>query len=209
MNPSVRTRESDLSTRARIRNAALEGFATRGVEATSVRDVAQRAGVSAGLVQHHFSTKAGLRDAVNEYVIASVNGTFKEFVPESSGPITLEELGNRVTRTVAENSTAFLYVGRSLADGDEAAYMLFDALVDIALSQFEALAEQQLLRSDVDLEWAAMHTVIFNLGTVLFEAALSRRLGDSLFESEELSRWNTAATALVEHGVLRPPSVPD
>jgi AcrR family transcriptional regulator len=43
---------SDLSTYARIRNAALEGFATRGVAATSIRDVATAAGVSPGLVQH-------------------------------------------------------------------------------------------------------------------------------------------------------------
>jgi len=51
--PTVRVPVSDLNAAARIRNAALEGFAANGVAATSIRDVAAAAGVSPGLVQHH------------------------------------------------------------------------------------------------------------------------------------------------------------
>ncbi len=56
----------------RIRNAALKSFAARGAAATSLRAVAADAGVSLGLVQHHFATKAGLIKAVDDYVLASV-----------------------------------------------------------------------------------------------------------------------------------------
>ena len=41
----------------RIRNAALKSFATYGTSATSLRTVAAAAGVSVGLVQHHFATR--------------------------------------------------------------------------------------------------------------------------------------------------------
>ena len=44
----------------RIRQAALKSFATKGAAGTSLRSVAADAGVSLGLVQHHFETKAGL-----------------------------------------------------------------------------------------------------------------------------------------------------
>ena len=40
--------------------------------ATSLRAVAAAAGVSLGLVQHHFATKAGLIKAVDDYVLAVV-----------------------------------------------------------------------------------------------------------------------------------------
>jgi AcrR family transcriptional regulator len=42
----------------RIRNAALKSFATYGTSTTSLRTVAAAAGVSVGLVQHHFANKA-------------------------------------------------------------------------------------------------------------------------------------------------------
>ena len=60
---------SDLTAAARIREAALRRFAERGVAATSIRDVAKAAGVSPGLVQHHFRSKARLRRAVADHVM--------------------------------------------------------------------------------------------------------------------------------------------
>ena len=60
----------DLTAYARIRNAALELYADKGPARTSIREVARAAGVSPGLVQHHFGTKQNLLRAVNEFVIA-------------------------------------------------------------------------------------------------------------------------------------------
>ncbi|NMD55883.1 MULTISPECIES: TetR/AcrR family transcriptional regulator [Tsukamurella] len=59
----------DLTAKARIRNAALELFAARGASAVSLRAVAAHAGVTVGLVQHHFTTKDGLRRAVEEQIV--------------------------------------------------------------------------------------------------------------------------------------------
>ncbi|MGB9222089.1 TetR/AcrR family transcriptional regulator [Mycobacterium sp.] len=62
-------RTGEPPTVQRIREAALKLSAVRGAQATSIRMVAAAAGVSIGLVQHHFGTKAGLFQAVDEYVI--------------------------------------------------------------------------------------------------------------------------------------------
>ena len=59
----------ELTTVERIRNAALQIVAIQGVSGTSLRAVAAAAGVSLGLVQHHFATKAGLIKAVDDYVL--------------------------------------------------------------------------------------------------------------------------------------------
>ena len=56
----------------RIRNAALKSSATYGTSTTSLRAVAAAAGVSVGLVQHHFGTKAGLVKAVDDHVLGLV-----------------------------------------------------------------------------------------------------------------------------------------
>lgn len=56
----------DLTARARIRDAAMAQFAERGYRNTTIKGVADAAGVSPGLVQHHFGTKEGLRQACDE-----------------------------------------------------------------------------------------------------------------------------------------------
>jgi AcrR family transcriptional regulator len=197
---AARVPNSDLTGYARIRNAALEGFARDGVEATSVRAIAKAAGVSPGLVQHHFPTKKILRDAINAYVIELVAAPFADVAVAASDGDPFEELGNRVTSLVRGHPHALQYVARAVVEGDEAALGLFDAFVGLARAQWNLLANDGRLRPDLDVEWAALHTVIFNLGTVLFRSAVERHLPQPFFTPEELGRWNTATTALLRAG---------
>ena len=62
----------DRSTAARIRDAAIGLFAERGVAATTVREIAEAAAVSPGLVIHHFGSKDALRAACDEHIAASL-----------------------------------------------------------------------------------------------------------------------------------------
>ena len=196
-------RPEDLTTSARIRNAALEGFASRGVAATSIRDVADAAAVSAGLVQHHFGTKAGLRAAVDEYVASVASEAFRDLDANAvEDPV--RELGDRITAVVRDQPLALLYVARSVAEGDEAALQLFDGFVSLAREQWGRLADDGRLRPDADVEWAALHIVIFNLATVLFEEAISRNLGRPFFSPKEVERWNDATREFWQRGVFRP-----
>ncbi|MGH2831967.1 MAG: TetR/AcrR family transcriptional regulator, partial [Solirubrobacteraceae bacterium] len=123
---------SDLTAQARIRNAALAGFARDGVAATSIRDVAKAAGVSPGLVQHHFSSKAALVQAVNDHVIAIAATAFSAKLDSRPQADVFQQVGDRITGLVRDNPLALLYVARSTADGEEAALQIFDAFVAIA-----------------------------------------------------------------------------
>jgi AcrR family transcriptional regulator len=59
-------------TRTRIRDAAIARFAAAGVGATTLRSIAEAAGVSAQLVVHHFGSKAALAVACDEHVTATI-----------------------------------------------------------------------------------------------------------------------------------------
>ncbi|MEX5719570.1 TetR/AcrR family transcriptional regulator [Geodermatophilus maliterrae] len=59
---------SDLTARARIRDAAIRRFGADGF-AAPVRAIAAEAGVSPGLVIHHFGSKDGLRAVCDEHVL--------------------------------------------------------------------------------------------------------------------------------------------
>lgn len=194
--------ERDLTSAARIRNAALERFAQAGIADTSIRDVAKAAGVSPGLVQHHFKTKDKLRQAVNDHVTASVVAAFADLreIEQADDPIAAA--GDRITAFIAGDPVAMRYLGRALADGDPTARQIFDAFVGVIESGIERVARRRALRPDLDLRWAALHLVVFNLATVLFEGAISANLPAPLFDAEQLRRWNVATTELYRDGMF-------
>jgi AcrR family transcriptional regulator len=76
--------EEDLTGRARIRDAAIRRFGADGFGA-SVRAIAADAGVSPGLVIHHFGSKDGLRAACDEHVLRLIREAETEAFTKS-GP---------------------------------------------------------------------------------------------------------------------------
>lgn len=62
-------RAEDLTAKARIRHAALDLFAAQGIDSTPLRKIAAQAGVTVGLIVHHYGTKRRLQDAVEESIL--------------------------------------------------------------------------------------------------------------------------------------------
>lgn len=197
MTPPTQTAASPYE---RIRAAALEGFAREGVEATSIRDVAAAAGVSPGLVQHYFPSKAALRQAVDEHV-TQVAGAALAVRPVEGDAI--EDIATRLTALVAEHFLALRYVARGVAEHDEAALAIFDKLTQLCSEQLARFQAEGLLREDLDLDWAALHTVLINLGTVVMEPGVSRQLGRPFLDERQVERWKQATTALFVSGEIR------
>src|SRR6201989_1816476 len=92
----------------RIRHAALKSFATYGTSATSLRTVAADAGVSVGLVQHHFANQVGVIKAVEAHVLGVVIAAIAPPIPESGDSVA--EMGSRVTRIIADHPDIADYV---------------------------------------------------------------------------------------------------
>jgi AcrR family transcriptional regulator len=193
-------RSPKTSTYDRILAAALEGFARNGADATSIRDVAAAAGVSPGLVQHYFASKAELRAAVDEHVTKLAHAALA--VREVEGD-PIEDIARRLTALVADHFVALRYVARGVAETDEAALAIFDTLVELCREQLAELERREMLRAGLDLEWAALHTVLINLGTVLLEPGVSRQLGRAFLTKRQVSRWKEATTALFVSGEVR------
>ena len=111
--------QDDLTARARIRDAALEMFADQGIERATIRDIAQKAGVSSGLLRHHFGSKEGLRDACDEFALSEVTGIGNRFLEFQQ----LDKMSPRVLLLQR-------YLTRSVLDGGPAATALFDRLLE-------------------------------------------------------------------------------
>ena len=191
----------DLTAYARIRNAALELFATRGTAGTTIRDVARAAGVSPGLVQHHFGTKAGLRKAVDEFVLADALATITglpDDLDERSA-----EFASRMGAVVRDRPEAVLYLARAASEGSELGLEGFKAIVEFGVPEFRAMEQRGQLAPDIDVEWAVVQMLVFQLSTVMFEPAISHALGQSVLSVEGRRRVNAAALRLFTRGFTR------
>jgi AcrR family transcriptional regulator len=197
------TVDRDLTAVARIRDAALNQFAARGVAATSIRDVARAARVSPGLVQHHFHSKEGLRRAVEEFVVQRATETFGQPIVAESPAEIGTKIGSQISAFIRANPAMFAYVGRSLLEGDPAGLDLFAGLLRLGRAQVELLARDGLLRSDLDLDWTVLHVILIDVGAYLLEPGVSRYLGRSLLTEASLERMEKATAALFLEGVFR------
>jgi AcrR family transcriptional regulator len=65
--------EAPSDTRVRILRAALDAFAARGYHATSVREIAERVGVTKTAVLYHFPTKADILGALAEPMLDALD----------------------------------------------------------------------------------------------------------------------------------------
>ena len=109
----------DLTARARIRDSGIRCFGVHGFGA-SVRTIAAEAGVSPGLVLHHFGSKDGLRAACDEHVLRMIReGETDAFA--GSGPMDL--LGQLASIDQYAPLVGYL-VQALLAGGDLAATLL-------------------------------------------------------------------------------------
>lgn len=77
-NQSRKTQQRALDTRAAIKAAGAELFATRGYRATGVRDIADLAGCNQALVSYHFKSKGGLYDEILGDAVAEAQRLARE-----------------------------------------------------------------------------------------------------------------------------------
>jgi AcrR family transcriptional regulator len=157
----------DLTARARIRDAALRLFAERGIGGASIREIAAAAGVSSGLVRHHFGSKEELRDACDAYAMDRMKRMREQAFADGHFDGSFLSGMHEVSRVLQR------YLLRSMLDGSPTAAAMFDDVV--------RQAEDWLLRADGveirDLRAAAVVLCVMQIGSYLMPAEVSRMLG--------------------------------
>ena len=115
----MRSAEEDRTARAVIRDEALGLFAAHGPDAVTVRQIAAAAGVSPALVVHHFGSKEGLREAVDEHVLglfeALIGEMTAEGAPDLYDPAATGSLAEAIVRHLPPGSPVPGYLAGWLA----------------------------------------------------------------------------------------------
>jgi len=155
------TPESDLTAVARIRNAALLRFARDGF-GVGLRTIAADAGVTAGLIAHHFGSKDGLRRACDTEVLR-----LTEEVKRSSmyfgGPTDLMTQMSQVEEYIP----ATAYAMRSLMEGGELAITLMDLFVADTVSYMSDAVKAGTVTPSHNEEARARYLLYAGFGALL------------------------------------------
>ena len=176
------SRSEDLTTRARIRDAAIARFPTDGFGATTIRAVAADAGVSPGLVVHHFGSKEGLREACDHHVVAR----FREI---KLGAMEQDNVFDPAfaAGTFLVAQPLLRYFGWALSRNHPAAGDLFDEMVREGVEITRVAVEKGIVRDTPDLERRTAVQMALNLGMLVMHAHLERNLGIDLLSAEGIA----------------------
>lgn len=181
-------------------------FGERGVAATSMRDVAGEAGVSVGLVAHHFGDREGLIAAVDEAALREFGDAYRSAEGDRpvEGAALLRARAEQTAAVMRERREVCAYLGRALVEGTPGAARLFGAMIEGGRGEVGVLAERRALREDADLLWATLQHFFLIWAPLSFMAVLDEGVLDgSLLDEPNLRRWVEANVKLLEEGIYR------
>lgn len=195
---SSATADADLTSRARIRNAAITRFAAQSVEATSLREIADDVGVSQALIIHHFGSKAALRVACDQHIATLIREQKQAAMREGAA---LDPLA--AVRRASREPPVVRYLARTLPDRSPEVVALVDELVRDAESYMaEGVRSGALKPTDYPRERAVVLTM-WSLGAITMHEHMERLLGvDLTGDPEQQAPYFLAAGELMARGVL-------
>jgi AcrR family transcriptional regulator len=198
-SPTVQ--DSDLSARAKIREAALGLFGTSGF-GVSLRTIAQAAGVSPGLVIHHFGSKDGLRAAVDESVLAVFLERFDSLPKDLPADRLSRAMADIFSDVLGPSPDIRQYLRRCLLDETPAGTTIFDEMVAATRRGLELLERRGGIRSDADPEWRPFQVLSVVLGPLLMEPVMQRNIGEPAYAPDVVRRRTSANLDFLSRGLF-------
>lgn len=173
------------STRDEIVDAAMACFARDGF-GVALRPIAEEAGISAALIVHHFGSKAGLRNAVDDHVLGVVEEKLRVRQAEDAAAAAM-------VLPLDEQGDLPRYLTRVLAEGGAPAQRLFESFV--------AVTEKAI--GNLGLDDATMTAALLathSLGAMLLADAVNAAVGVDLL-GHDAARWANAAIGIYRGAV--------
>jgi len=201
----MRSASEDLTTQARIRDAAIALFGAQGYDGTSVRAIASSAGVSPALVLHHFGSKEGLREACDAWIVDEVMGRKEELARDGDLAATMQ----RWLADSARYRPSLDYLARTIVDGGDTGARLFAHLVDRTEAMLAAQTEAGMVRPSSDARMRAAIVATHGLVPLVLERVLAQSLGETGLSAALISRMTMPTLELYTHGLYTDTTVLD
>ena len=203
----MRSAEEDRTARAVIRDEALRLFAAHGPDAVTVRQIAAAAGVSPALVVHHFGSKEGLREAVDQHVLglfeALIGEMAAEGAPDLYDPAATGSLAEAIVRYLPPGSPVPGYLRRLLLADGAAGRQLFRRLYQMSTALVDSLVRAGLADPGADPAVRVAFLLANDLAVLLLREHLADVLGVDPLSGEGMARWAREVLTIYAAGLPR------
>jgi AcrR family transcriptional regulator len=201
----MRSVPDDRTARAVIRDEALRLFAAYGPDAVTVRQIAAAAGVSPALVVHHFGTKAGLREAVDQHLLDRFEAMFGEITAAGAAdlydPSATGSLAEAIVRQLPPDSPVPGYLRRLLLADGQAGRQLFRRLFEMSTALLETLVRAGLADPGADPAVRTAFLMANDLAVLLLREHLADVLGVDPLSGDGMARWAREVLAIYGGGL--------
>ncbi|MER7453816.1 TetR family transcriptional regulator [Nocardia beijingensis] len=198
----------DLTTAARIRDTAIEVFGEHGFQ-VGVRKIAAAAGVSPGLVNHHFGSKDGLRAACDERVLQLIRDEKVKAITASSVKAGMLD----ALAEIESYAPLVAYMVRSLQAGGPMAESLFEHMAADAEGYIEKAVEAGTIKPSRDPAARARYLMLLNVGATMLYMQMRQHRDEKIDYRKairELSEELTPpALEFYTQGLLTDPTILD
>jgi AcrR family transcriptional regulator len=175
-------------TRARLLKAADELFGTRGFDATTTRDIAERSGVNKALIHYHYGTKDDLLQALLDGYYARLGEALTPALAQPGPPLKqVEAVLDAYSDFLAENLAFCRIVQREVASGLHVERIVARTLPTLQLGV--AWLAKTAPRPPAGLEAAQVLTSLYGLVVTYFThgEVLRRLTGEDPFSPRALA----------------------
>ncbi|WP_026151707.1 TetR/AcrR family transcriptional regulator [Streptomyces prunicolor] len=209
----MRSISDDRTSRAIIRDESLRLFAVNGPGTVTVRQIAAAAGVSPALVVHHFGSKEGLHQEVDQYVLDVFEAMLGELTGESGAELLdpksgASSLSEAFARHLPDGSPVPAYVRRLLLSDTDAGRLLFRRLYDLSRSALDGLAAAGLAAPGQDPAVRAAFLLANDLALFLLRDRLTEVLGTDPLSADGMARWAPEMLSIYAGGLNATPPQP-
>ncbi|MCO4770661.1 MAG: TetR/AcrR family transcriptional regulator [Deltaproteobacteria bacterium] len=167
-----KTREAPEVVRERVELAAIELFAARGADGTSVGQIAGAVNMSTQAVLYHYGTKAALQDAVTVRILDITAGWLARFATPDNLEVSLDGLTEVLLGFVRDNPWVPTAILRELLRAPEVAQDRFqEATIGWRSTITEAMHQGQelgVIRGDLDARNWFDRVALMLLGSLSF-----------------------------------------
>lgn len=200
----------DSAGRARLLTAAYELFSERGVEAVSVRAIAERAQVTAGLVTHHFGSKEGLTEEIDAHALGLcaeiLAGAMARLGAAPDGdPRPIGGVQDAIAEALSDEPVLRSYIGRRLVSDSAAGHAFFRQFAQLVEAGLRQLREAGTVRESIDHMGATVLVVHLIPGPIVLARHWSEVSGMDAFDPRLVGPVVAATSAVLEGGLFESP----
>ena len=186
--------------RERIAAAATDLFGRHGVRGTTVKMVAEQAGVSPALVIHHFGSKEGLRAACDRRLVEQLRAMKTSAMADSPAFYI-----PRASAGMDDSRPLLRYLARVLVDRSPEVDALVDEIVDDAVVYTQQAEDGGWIVPSADRRARVVVLTLWSLGALVLHEQLDRLLDvDLLDEGGDILPYLQTSVEIFTDGLMTP-----